>query len=118
VRSLLLGQVAPSRYEATLPGGSPGVYEVSVQAPGSGLGSASALLAVPYQSEYLPRPAADSVLGSVAAATNGSVLAASDPGVLAAELPTNLWWMLITAAGVLLLVEVALRMGRWRTSKI
>jgi Ca-activated chloride channel family protein len=118
VKAVSLSQVGPSRYQADLPEHAPGIYGITVRAPGSGMSPASALLALPYPNELVPRPADDSVLGSVAAASDGGVLGSSDTGALAAGLPTNIWWMLTIAAGALFLVEVGLRLSGWRGSSM
>ncbi|HEY4278209.1 MAG TPA: vWA domain-containing protein, partial [Conexibacter sp.] len=73
-------QVAPSRYTAPLPSLSPGVHGYAIESDSDDM--SQGLLAVPYDPEYLPRPAAGNPLGALAAQTRGNVRAADDPAIL------------------------------------
>src|SRR5690606_30401991 len=81
------------------------------------IGARSFGLAVPYSSEYLDLGVDRSLLREVAAATGGELLAFSSPSVAAMTAPSpaaagpraQIWWPLLVASLVLLLVEVAVR---------
>ncbi|MDO8210593.1 VWA domain-containing protein [Conexibacter sp. CPCC 206217] len=110
-RGLDFVQVAPSRYAATLPGGSSasaGVYGIGVGADDAAALAAQALVAVPYPAEYRPQPADSAWLGALTSATGGSAHEPGDPdAALRPERAGGLWRLLAAAAIVLLLAAVA-----------
>ena len=106
-RALRFEEVAPSLYQAALPGAQPGAQQVSVRAGGAAV---AALVAVPYPAEFRPRPAGESVLGQLAVVTGGRLLNPSEPGSLRSHQPLALWWVLVVISTALFLAEVALRL--------
>jgi hypothetical protein len=99
-----LARVGPSLYRAALPGVPPGVYAFDLAAEGVRGVASTGLVAVPYSLEYLPRPATDAPLGTLAALTGGHALNPAQPGWLSGGGPTSLWWPLTLAAVALFLV--------------
>lgn len=111
VTPLRFAQVAPSRYEAPAAGLAAGVHGFAITADG---GTATrGLLAVPYDREYLPRPAADGPLGQLAAQTGGAVLRPGDPAALG-EVPVQLWAWLAGLGLLTFFAGAILRLTRGR----
>ena len=69
-RSLRFSQTAPSQYAAPIPRLAAGAYGYAIATTRTAT-RARGVLAVPYPEEYRPRPAGESPLGPLAAATGG-----------------------------------------------
>jgi hypothetical protein len=109
-RSLAFEQVGPGRYETSLPDGGPGVYHLTVHQETAPHGQVDAAVAVPYPTEYLPRPPDLALLSQIAVLTGGHVL--HDPGQIkgASIAGADLWWPLAALALLLFLSDVMLRL--------
>lgn len=126
---VVLEQVAPGRYRGEFEVPGPGRYYLSLSGSADGLrvGPRTFGLAIPYSREYGERGVDRVLLADLAAATSGQVLAlapASVPVILAAKTGVSgehwrVWWPLLLAALVLLLLEVVVRKlivpQPWRT---
>ena len=139
-RVVSLAQVAPGRYRGEFEAEAAGRYYVnlvgSVADPQMGdlqVGPETFGVALPYSSEYVDLGVDRAHLGELAAATGGRVLPLSNAalGAITESAPQGpgprwrVWWPLLLAALILLLLEVAVRkltlpeawrqrLARWR----
>lgn len=115
VRSLELRQVAPGRYEAATTVDQDGSWlaGVSLKHGETVVGQAVAEAVQPYSPEYRSRGSGAARMREIASLGGGSELAnAADvfkrPDV-ARQVPQSLWPLLIVLAGILLLLDIAMR---------
>jgi hypothetical protein len=122
-RKLPLVQSAPGRYVAAFDTPLTGSYhlELTQKIGGQVVYQQSRGLAVGYSDELRLRPANESLLKSIAEASGGTlnvaagdVFAESDRSALR---PTPLWPWLLSAAALLLVLDVALRRIDWSLLK-
>lgn len=115
VHELELRQVAPGRYQATLPVDQDGSWLVGVALTQGEqvVGQAVSEAVQPYSPEYRAKGAGDVLLEEVGRVGGGGTLttAASvfEPPLVVRRVPRPLWPLLIALAGFLLLLDVALR---------
>ncbi|HVC31971.1 MAG TPA: glutamine amidotransferase [Chloroflexota bacterium] len=109
-----LAAVAPGKYQAAYPVGAPGAYTVHVSgAAGQQPRALDGALVVPYSPEYRAAGVDETVLKQVARAGGGKILD-SPSQAFADDLPAAsggapLWDLLLEAAAILLVVDVAVR---------
>jgi Ca-activated chloride channel family protein len=114
-RKLPLAQTAPGRYAADFETPLSGPYHVELtqKVNGQVLYQQSRGLTVGYSDELRLRPANEALLHSIAEDSGGKFqLSAADvfaPSGRTASRPTPLWPWLVTAAALLLVIDVALR---------
>lgn len=94
-------QTGPGLYSAAYPFTTSGVYAVAVRPLGGSGGNTSALLAVPYNREYLPTVPNVQLLSTLSAATGGKTL--HNPGGFTVphsggHQSSSLWWPLALLA--------------------
>jgi Ca-activated chloride channel family protein len=112
---LLATQTGPGLYQVPLQVTAPGIYVVTARPVfGSDQLAVTSAVAVPYSAEYLPAPADESLLGTLAASTGGASLPAT--GSTATVQPrsgqsTDMAWPLLL--GALILFFAAVGTGRW-----
>lgn len=110
-----LRQIAPGRYEAEIETADPGAYniDIAVRQGGEELYRQSRGLMVGYSDELRIRPTNVALLQSIASLSGGRFNPAADslftPTNARATRPTPLWPWLLTAAAMLLILDVALR---------
>lgn len=118
-KPVTLRQIAPGRYEAPFELDGPGRYFLSVaaQQDGDSLSPQTFGLAIPYSPEYATSGVDVAALQRIASATGGLVLkmsAATESLVVAPHpqarpIGERLWWPLVLAALVLVVVELMVR---------
>lgn len=117
-RRVPLAQVAPGRYEARFPVSGPGRYFASVAARGDDtLAPRTFGFAIPYSPEYASAGLDRDALTRIALGSGGAVLPMSPTSEAVAMTPDPeavprgepVWWPLLLAALVLLVLEVAVR---------
>ncbi|MCC6174387.1 MAG: VWA domain-containing protein [Chloroflexi bacterium] len=115
-----LPQVAPGRYETTIPIGPEGAYFLNVTQSGQDgtiQGTRPAGFVIPYSQEYRDLRANPDLLGRIAAATSGNVVV--DPKTIFTEdrrvqgQPRDLWPPLLVLAALLFVFDVAARRLRF-----
>ena len=121
VAELTLVQAAPGRYEARVSAPDPGAYRVELrQSRGGETLAEVAGFAVPPSPESRPQPGGHALLRALAALTGGRVLDLSDPGAAFAAGGSSggalrefrpIWGLPLALALVLILFEIATRMG-------
>jgi uncharacterized membrane protein len=110
-----LKQIAPGRYQASVPTARPGAYhmEVAVKRKDQVIYRQSRGMTVGYSDELRIRPTNEKLLQAVAAASGGTY--SPNPAELfnddgrTATRPTSLTTLLLTTAALLLILDVALR---------
>ncbi len=119
-QQLTLPQVAPGRYQTTVPVTDDGVYQLDVQQTDPSTGAVaqqSGGFVVPYSPEYQAAGTNTDLLTSLAQATGGRVIQTPDQA-LVHDLPSSgepqpLWPALLAAAAVLLVLDVGVRRVRF-----
>ncbi len=116
-----LTQTGPGQYQLRVAAPEPGAYRIELgQRRGERTLTEVAGFAVPPSPELQPAPGAPALLRELAARTGGRLLSLDDPaaaftGADPAGSPLRhyraLWYVPLTAALVLLLIELALRLG-------
>jgi Mg-chelatase subunit ChlD/uncharacterized membrane protein len=119
-RQLTLPQVAPGRYQATVPVADNGVYQLDVQQTDPSTGSVALQtggFVVPYSPEYQAAGTNTDFLASLAQATGGRVIQTPDQALVhdvpSGGEPQPLWPYLLAAAAVLLVFDVGVRRVRF-----
>lgn len=116
-----MSQSGPGQYQLQVPAPEPGAYQIELRhEQGGETLTEVAGFAVPPSPELQPAPAALALLNAVAERTGGRVLSLDDPGQVfdVPVTPGNalpeyrpLWYVPLTAALVLFLLELAIRQG-------
>ncbi len=117
-----LQQVAPGRYKASIEATQDGAHLVGVflkDADGNPVAQATAEAAQPYSPEYRPASGGQALLAEVSRIGRGVVIADQAPAAVFTPpavprlVPHPLWPPLLTLAGLLLLLDVAIRRLDW-----
>ena len=115
-----LPQVAPGRYQTTVPVEDNGVYELDVQQtdPSTGaIAQQSSGFVVPYSPEYQAAGTNTDFMTSLAQATGGHVIQTADQALVhdlpSVGEPQPLWPYLLMAAAVLMVFDVGVRRVRF-----
>jgi Mg-chelatase subunit ChlD/uncharacterized membrane protein len=108
-------QVAPGRYQASLPVASDGVYRLQVtenESDGTQASQSSGFV-VPYSPEYRDLATNDVLLGSLAASTDGHPIQSADQAFAhdlpAVGAPRPIWPALMALLALVLVADVAVR---------
>jgi len=113
-REIKLPAAAPGIYRAAFPASSPGIYLVNLLRDGrDNVSVATAAVALPYSPEYRYSGVNTSFLAGLTHATGGKIIG-QPADAFAENLPTaqggvELWFWLLLAAGLLLLLDIAAR---------
>lgn len=116
-----MSQSGPGEYQVQVPAPAPGAYQIELrQVRGAETITELSSFAAPPSPELQPAPGARALLESLALRTGGRVLSLDDPSQAFIPVDTAgtalqeyrpLWYVPLTAALALFLVEIALRMG-------
>ncbi|MDQ3410970.1 MAG: VWA domain-containing protein [Chloroflexota bacterium] len=114
-------QSGPGQFQLQLPAPEAGAYQIEIaQDRGGEVITELASFAVPASPELQPAPGAPALLDAIAARTGGRLLSLDDPGQVFAVTAASgtslqefrpLWYLPLSVALLLFVVEIALRMG-------